>query len=160
LQQRGPFLLRPRLKSWRFAADFMRREAHVPAGVKREAVVSHGTFSRDGQQDLAGPASEHAWVYIGDGMDIGIGIGVGATISISPFGVIIIDVSVVEKKGITVPTAAVMGMVKVISPMNGPVSKLTPAMAPGRNAFMAASLVTECAMESMFRTVTVAPGVT
>jgi hypothetical protein len=110
------------------------------------------------------------WIYIGIyiGIVIGIGIGIGigvigvmGTISISPFGVVIIDVSTVEKYGITVPTAATGEMVKAISPMNGPVSKLMPAMAPTRKSFIAVSLVTECAMEwSKFRTVTVAPGAT
>ncbi len=63
--------------------------------------------------------------------DIGIEVA-GATISISPFGGVIIEVWTVQKHGITVPIAAAAGIVKVISPKNDPETWLakTPAHSP------------------------------
>ncbi len=58
----------------------------------------------------------------------------------------------------TVPLAAVPGMVNVFVPVNWPVSNDTPPTEPGVNAFGLDSLVTEWRIPSWFRTVTVAPG--
>jgi hypothetical protein len=86
-----------------------------------------------------------------------VAVAVGS-MTIVPFGVFIVPRWTVQKKGITVPAAALDGTEKVLDPVNAPVSKEMPLTEPGVNAFMVASLVTEWGIESSFTTVTVWPG--
>ena len=66
-----------------------------------------------------------------------------------------------QKYGIDVPATAVAGMGIVIAPdENVPVSKDTPLTELNTKESKLASLVNECEVMSLFRTVTVDPGVT